>query len=828
MDLHERLRSLERENAILRQQLSILRAQFTASLAAHELPFDMLFDQLPVPMVLFAPDGLAVAMNRANEQLVATPRDRVVGHYNIYNDPAARNRGFVAAFEAARRGQVATMQPTLYDTAEAQIEGRAVDQQFWSETTYFPIYDHMHRLVLIGEMNRDVTAWMHAREEEQRLTAELRDRERRFRALFDQLVVGIALVNEQGVILDCNPALSRFLGYEPAELIGQMIMTHTHPDDRRLELDLWRELLTGERDSYTVEKRYRHKDGHLVYGRVSCSAARDETGKILFLVRMIENVTARHEAETAVETGRRLLQDIINQIPALIFVKDAAGRYLMVNERLASFSGFQPAEMIGKRDDELFSPALADYYQSYDREVMLSRRPIQRDDDRWTADGLTAFTTIKFPLFDHEGNIYGVAGVSLDVTERRRIERERERIEQQLRETQRLESLGVMAGGIAHDFNNLLVGVMGNVSLAMHEIPVDHPVYPLLAQIEQAALRASELTSQLLTYTGRHQPAMQRIDLARVVAEMQPLLRSLLPRRVELVMQPEATPLPIEANIAQVRQVLMNLVINGAEAIAGQGTVTVITARRELTQTELAGMMIGVDQPAGTYAALIVQDTGHGMDEATKARIFDPFFSTKFTGRGLGLAAVNGIVRAHRSAIQIESSPDRGTTFIVYWPLLAESDAPAEPAPDTPPAALPSPEERVGDGKQLRVLVVDDEPDVRTVARRMLQRMGWQVEEADSGEAAQKLMEQPGAQIALALLDLTMPGMTGDELATLFRERYPELRIILMSGFSQQELPAHLQASGMVSFLAKPFTFSTLNAAVNSVLASSLLPPQQV
>ncbi|WP_298815706.1 hybrid sensor histidine kinase/response regulator [Chloroflexus sp.] len=821
MDIYERLRSLERENAILRQQLSILRAQFTASLAAHDIPFDAVFHQLPIPMVLFAPDGMAVAMNRANEQLVATPIDEVVGNYNIYHDPAAQKHGFVAAFEAARRGQVAAMPPTPYDTAEAELEGRTIDQQFWSETTYFPIYDHMHRLVLIGEMNRDVTDWVRIREEEQHLARELRDREQRLAMLFNQLTPGIAILEESGRILDCNRALGAMLGYERDELIGKMIMHRTHPDDRERDLALWEELLDGKRDSYTLEKRYLHKDGHIIYGRMTCSAVRNEAGKITFLIRLVEDISAQRKAEADLEMGRRLLQDIINQIPALIFVKDAEGRYLMVNERLAHFSGYTPSAMIGKRDDELFPPALADYYVSFDREVIRQRRPIQRDDDRWTADGLTAFTTIKFPLFDHEGRIYGIAGIALDVTERRRMERERERIEQQLRETQRLESLGVMAGGIAHDFNNLLVSVLGNVSLALNELLPDHPAYHLLIQIEQAAQRATELTNQLLTYTGRHQIDMQQLDLARIVEEMQTLLRSLLPRRVDLIVQPSPTPLPIEGNIAQIRQVLMNLAINGAEAITGSGTVTIATDQRDLNEQDMAQMDLGAEQPPGRYAALIVQDTGHGMDDVTKARIFDPFFSTKFTGRGLGLAAVNGIVRAHRGALQIVTVPDQGATFTVFWPLTERVVEPAPSPTESPPQVEPTSSVTIDVART--ALIVDDEPDVRRVAERMLRRIGFTVYEASNGEQALQLLEQYSEQITLALIDLTMPGITGDELAAIIVEHYPALRIILMSGFAHQEIPAHLRASGRVSFLAKPFTVATLTSAVTTILSSHAL-----
>ncbi len=821
MDIHERLRSLERENAILRQQLSILRAQVAVSLATHPIPFDALFHQLPLPMVLFAPDGLAVAMNQANAQLVATPIDEVVGRYNIFNDPVAQKQGFVAAFESARRGRVTTMPPTLYNTAEARIEGRVIDQQFWSETTYFPIYDALQRLVLIGELNRDVTDWVRMHEEEQRLAATLREREQRFAALFDQIRFGIVTIDESGRILDCNRAISAILGFEREELIGKRILHRTHPDDREADQALWEELLNGARDSYTIEKRYLHKDGHIVYGRMTCIAMRDANGQITFLARLIEDLSAQRAAEAEAEAGRRLLQDIIDQIPALIFVKDVAGRYLIVNERLARFAGYRPQDMIGKADEDLFPPALAEYYRAFDREVIESRRSIQRDDDRWTADGLTAFTTIKFPLFDHVGNIYGVAGVALDVTERRQLELERQRIEQQLREAQRLESLGAMAGGIAHDFNNLLVGVLGNVSLALSETPADHPMHTLLVQIEQAALRATELTNHLLTYTGRHQPEMQRIDLKQTVEEMEHLLRSMIPHRIELVFVPATTPLPIEANIAQVRQVLMNLAINAAEAINGSGVVTITTGLRELCAHELSSMQIGADQPPGQYAALTVQDTGQGMDETTKARIFDPFFSTKFTGRGLGLATVNGIVRAHRGALELVTAPGQGTTFTVYWPLVTSPPTQEEMSPPSQSAPVQTTSTNVGVNST--VLVVDDEPAVRHVAQRMLHRLGFTVYDAGSSDEALAIMREHGERITLALIDLTMPGMTGDELADTLLKQCSTLRIILTSGFSQQEVPAHLRATGKVSFLAKPFTMNTLSQAINTALSSHAL-----
>jgi CheY-like chemotaxis protein len=262
----------------------------------------------------------------------------------------------------------------------------------------------------------------------------------------------------------------------------------------------------------------------------------------------------------------------------------------------------------------------------------------------------------------------------------------------------------------------------------------------------------------------------------------------------------------------------MNLVINGAEAIDGAGIVRITTELRELSATDMQKMEIGADQPPGRYAALIVQDTGHGMDELTKARIFDPFFSTRFTGRGLGLAAVNGIIRAHRGALKLDTTLHAGTTFTIFWPLATAPDVSDDPPLPSPSTVTSQPETTPGDGRM--VLLVDDEPQVRQVAQRMLRRLGFTVHEAENSDIALQLMQEYGSQIVLALIDLTMPGMTGDELATTLLEQFPTLRIILMSGFSQQELPPHLRTSGRVSFLAKPFTLTTLTAAVTTALSS--------
>ncbi len=334
------------------------------------------------------------------------------------------------------------------------------------------------------------------------------------------------------------------------------------------------------------------------------------------------------------------------------------------------------------------------------------------------------------PIRDQRGNVVGVSHISRDVTESRKLE-------EQLRETQKAESLGVLAGGLAHDFNNLLTGVMGNASLVMEELPEDHPVRDRLAEVLSASERAALLVRQMLAYAGKGRVVIGRLDLSAQVAEIVSLVRTSFPRNVRLDLRLARDLAPVEADPAQLQQVIMNLVINAAEAIGeAPGTVTVCTLARE-TESE-------------QQVVLEVRDTGCGIDEAGRARIFDPFYTTKFTGRGLGLSAVLGIIRAHRGYISVDSEPGQGSTFTIVLP--------AAPAGETTKVKEPQMEIR-GYG---HLLVVDDEQVVREMARFTLERCGYTVETAADGQAALELFAARPDQFDAVLLDLTMPVLDGE------------------------------------------------------------------
>lgn len=412
---------------------------------------------------------------------------------------------------------------------------------------------------------------------------------------------------------------------------------------------------------------------------------------------------------------------------------------------------------------------------------------------------------------DSKGHLVGLRWLLRDSTERVRTEVVRRQWEAQLQHTQRLESLGVLAGGIAHDFNNLLTGVLGSAELALLRLPQGAPARPEVERIVTAAHRAADLTGQMLAYSGRGTFRVQPILLPALIREMEPLLRASLPKTCALDFHlGDALP-AIEADATQLRQVVMNLVLNAGEAIGdAAGVITVRVAVRECDLAYLAGGVLDTKSPEGPYVALEVTDTGCGMSEETQARMFEPFFTTKFTGRGLGLAAVLGIVRGHRGTIRVTSEPGRGTQIEVLFP---PTEKPVPPLPLTP---LVSPAWR-GEGT---ILVVDDEPHVRAVAELALKKTGLVVLTAADGREAVAVFLQHAPTIRAVLLDLTMPNMDGAATARELRRIRPDVRIVLSSGYTREEATRQFTDRDLVGFLQKPYAIKDLVRTIRTALES--------
>ncbi len=404
-----------------------------------------------------------------------------------------------------------------------------------------------------------------------------------------------------------------------------------------------------------------------------------------------------------------------------------------------------------------------------------------------------------------------VGALETEMAERQRAEDERRAMETRVMEVQKLESLGMLAGGIAHDFNNLLVGIMGNAGLALLELPPDADGRARIAQIETAARRASDLARQMLAYSGKGRFVVAPLDISALVREMTQLLHASIGKSIDIRYALAPAPIVIEGDATQLRQVVMNLVVNASDAIGDRpGTITIGTSRVHADRAYLSGTFVDEGLADGEYAVIDVSDTGDGMDVATQSRIFDPFFTTKASGRGLGLAAVLGIVRAHHGALKVYSERDRGSTFKLLLPV---TDADVQPDPWANRSSTPW----RGEGT---VLVVDDEPMVRDVAEAILARFGLSAVQAADGDEAVRLFAAEPERFAVVLLDLTMPRLSGAETFRQIRDIKPDARVILMSGYNEQEASGSFAGKGLAGFLEKPFSTQALGAAVEHVLGT--------
>ncbi|MBN2581644.1 MAG: response regulator [Planctomycetes bacterium] len=400
-----------------------------------------------------------------------------------------------------------------------------------------------------------------------------------------------------------------------------------------------------------------------------------------------------------------------------------------------------------------------------------------------------------------------------DMTERLQTERRRQQLEERIRQAQKSETLAVLAGGIAHDFNNLLTGILGNLDLARMDLPPGSAALESLDSIREAAERAAELTRQMLAYAGKSHMAVAEIDLNQIAIESARLAETSLSKMTTLDLRTADRLPPIRGDAAQICQVLMNLIANASEAYSqAAGTVRVSCGLAQCDRAYLDEAVLGNELPEGRYACVEVSDRGCGMDAATVARLFDPFFSTRFAGRGLGMAAVLGIVRAHGGAIHVSSRPDHGTTVRVLLPLSdavdtlrAERDVREAPRLDSRPAAN-------------TVLVVDDEDVVCRVACRMIQAFGFDVLSAPDGSRGVELFRQHAERIVAVMLDVSMPVMGGEEALREIRKLDPDVPVILCSGYGESDVARRLASAGATDFFQKPFEIEKLADRLGHVL----------
>jgi PAS domain S-box-containing protein len=515
----------------------------------------------------------------------------------------------------------------------------------------------------------------------------------------------------------------------------------------------------------------------------------------------------RRQAESALTDSKELLQAIIDTSNAVIYVKDPAGHYLLMNQRMVTGLRADRARIIGMTDYDFFPRDQADAFRAIDQQVLATGAVVEAEEVAFLDGELRTYISVKAPLLDQRGRPTALCGISTEITERKRAEAALRRTEEQLRQAQKMEAIGNLAGGVAHDFNNLLSVILSYSSMLAADMTPSDPRRADLQEIEAAGKRAVDLTRQLLAF-GRKQILQPRlVDLNEIVARMERMLRRLIGEDVELTVSAAHGLDPTRVDPSQVEQIIMNLAVNARDAMPLGGKLTLETSNVHLDERYTSEH---VNARPGPHVMLAVSDSGVGMDRATQARMFEPFFTTKERGKGtgLGLATVFGIVQQSGGNIWVYSELGKGTTFKIYFPRATELEVPVDAIATVG---------RLSGGTETILLVEDDER-VRALARTILERAGYHVLDGRSGGDALLICEQHTATIHLLVTDVIMPRMSGRQLADRLRALRPALKVLYMSGYTDNAIVHHGVLDSGVAFLQKPIVPDLLIRKVREVL----------
>ena len=625
-------------------------------------------------------------------------------------------------------------------------------------------------------------------------TQNLRRSEARFQQLFELIPDAVGI--HHGDVWDLvNPAMVSVFGAASAEdLVGTSVLDRVHPDTREKVAHRIRGAAAAGMAAPLMAERFVRVDGSTFWGDVRGQPfVQDGQPSVLVTMR---DITVRIEAERE----NRQLRQAVDQSSEPMMVVDIHGKVEIANRAAGDLYGLSPRQLSGRDAAELSSAQCGDdLYREVTARVQngeVWQGEIKVD----TPCGQRILSRRVSPVFDEYGGVDRQICVDRDITDERCQQ-------QQLEHIQRLEGLGVLAGGIAHDFNNILTAIMGNAALGRMKLEDGHPVSMHLTRIEESSHRAADLCRQMLDYSGKGRFVVRPVNLSRMVEEITKLLEVSITRNVVLKFH-LAEDLPVmEADGSQLQQVIMNLVINASEAIGEKsGVISLSTGMMQTDQAYLQRAYTANEIEPGRFVFLEVADTGCGMSEATQKKLFDPFFTTKFTGRGLGMSAVLGIVRGHHGAIRVYSEKGQGTTFKVLLPV----------SKTTPPEQVKN--ETRGDWRGAgTVLVVDDEETIREMAAMMLEDMGFDTLTAEDGMQGVEIYRTHQDDIVVVLLDMTMPKLDGKGCFRELRRINGDVRVVLSSGYNEQDATNRFAGQGLAGFIQKPYTPEALRAKMREL-----------
>jgi len=662
---------------------------------------------------------------------------------------------------------------------------------------------------------RDIT-------ERKRAEEALQENRERLQLQFDYMPIACIVWGTDYLIQSWNPAAEKIFGYTAEEAIGKSANDLIVPPQIQADVNaVWQRLLKKNETVHCTHENVT-KDRHSILCKWIKTPLRDIRGKIVGFISMAEDITKLKKTDEALretvkeyqglaikfDEKQNLLQTLINSIPDLIFYKDLEGKYFGCNKAFETFAGRPEEGLIGLTDFDLFPEEVASFFREMDRQ-MLSRRVAHRNEE-WVdyPDGKRILLdTLKTPFYDDNGNTLGLIGISRDITERNKAEDDRKNLEALLYQSQKMEAIGQLAGGIAHDFNNILTVITGYSEIILLGMERDHPLRHHVEQVLASTGRAAELTAGLLAFSRKQVLLTKPLDLGEIARGLRKMLRRLIPEDIDfktIVAEPALT---IMADKGQIEQVIMNLVTNAKDAMPKGGSLTVEILATDIDDNFCHQHGFG---DAGHYGCITISDTGHGMSEETCKRIFEPFFTTKEAGKGtgLGMAIIYGIVKQHNGFVTVDSKPGQGTTFRVYLPLIdtVEEEVQKSIAFEPPPGGTET------------ILLAEDDAAIRELHGMILEEAGYQIIEAvDGQDALDKFMEHQ-TEIAILVSDVIMPKIDGKRLYEEIRKIRPDMKVLLMSGYTNDIFIERGILENECSFMTKPVMPSDLLKATRDIL----------
>ncbi len=752
----------------------------------------------------FCAHGMAIGLPGGNTFLACNPAFARMHGLKVED---ITGRPILSAYHPAEHQRV------LKHIAQADLEGQTQYETRMqrADGTVFPVQmdlvsvrgadgEIIYRVATVQDITR--------RLEDQEALAQS---EELLRLAFEKTNSGIALVDLQGRILRVNAAFRRAFGYAADEYVGMSINHLTHPEDRKLGMEAMRRLTADPSESAVIQKRYLHRDGHVVWGQVSLALVRDAQGRPSYFISHLTDITERKLAEDALRESEERFRQIARLSREMVWEVDAQGLYTYLSGVSETVLGYKPEELVGKvHFYELHPLEGREEFKASALEVFQRRGAFQGLlNPALTKEGnLVWLSTNGAPIVNPDGSLKGYRGSDSDITERMKAQQERDRLEGQLIQAQKMEAIGTLAGGIAHDFNNILGAILGYAELAKDDFKEGGRGAADIEQIISAAERARNLVKQILTFSRKVSFQQKPLSLNNTVLQTLQMLEPTLPKMISIQTRLGSSLDMVLADPTQMEQVVLNLAANAQDAMPEGGRLMIETRNVSLDEEFCRQHR---EAAPGPYVLVQVSDTGQGMPPKVVERIFDPFFTTKDMGKGtgLGLSTVYGIVKAHGGYVYCHSELGAGAVFKVYLPAQRQSAGPAGGEEEQREQSLQGDE---------RILLVDDEEPLRVLGSRTLGRAGYVVETAASGEEALRKYQTDPAGFAMVVMDMGMPGMGGHKAIKAILEFDPQARIVIASGYSPAgQVKASLEM-GALGYVAKPFKQGELLATIRGVL----------